>query len=454
MGESLRSLLLRWLVLPLLIASVFGTGLSHLTYQRPALEAYDRTLADLALVLAKNVKVVDGRTVLDLSTDALNVLRTDRYDNIYLAIVGPEGLVMGDALPLPPPGAATWEGRYFYDASFNEAPVRLAAMTVVLDDRQVTAIVAETTRKRESLFTQITLSVLSSQLLLVVASVLIVWHGVARGLSPLDMLRRELKARSHRDLRPVDESHVVEEVKPLVMELNQLLKRLDEAGRCQREFIANAAHQLRTPLAGLMTQLELADGDSDASRRQAHITNALEAVRRTSHLVSQLLTLSAAEPEGRSRAEMASLDLADVVRERVDAWVRQAVDADIDLGFELVPTPMVGDRLLLGEMAANLVDNALRYGRRGGAVTVRCTRDRRRIILCVEDDGPGIPPDQRQRVMDRFYRAPGSVPGGSGLGLAIVREVAERHGGEVDIGSAPGGQGARITVYLPSELSL
>ena len=449
MGESLRGLLLRWLVFPLVIASLLGTGLSHLTYQRPALEAYDRTLADLALVLAKNVNVVNGRTVLDLSADALNVLRSDRYDSIYLAVVGPEGLVVGDPLPLPPRGAITWEGRYFYDASFNEVPVRLAAMTVVLPDRQVTAIVAETTRKREGLFTQITLSVLSSQLLLVVASVLIVWHGVARGLSPLDTLRRELKARSHLDLRPLDESLVVEEVKPLVGEVNELLVRLDKAGRCQREFIANAAHQLRTPLAGLMTQLELAGSDADTAQRQTHIDNALEAARRTSHLVSQLLTLSAAEPEGRSRAEMASLDLAEVIRERMDAWVRQALAGDIDLGFELDSAPVMGDRLLLGEMIANLVDNALRYGRPGGCVTVHCLRRGDQAVLRVEDDGPGIPAELRHQALERFYRLPGSRSGGSGLGLAIVREVAERHGGSVHIDSVTDGQGAVVSVCLP-----
>jgi two-component system sensor histidine kinase TctE len=135
----------------------------------------------------------------------------------------------------------------------------------------------------------------------------------------------------------------------------------------------------------------------------------------------------------------------------MDAWVRQAVGEDVDLGFDLSSAPMVGDRLLLGEMAANLVDNALRHGRRGGLVTVRCRRDGQRVVLSVEDDGQGIPTEQRQRVMERFYRAPGSAPGGSGLGLAIVREVAERHGGEVDIDTVPAGEGALISVYLPAQ---
>lgn len=453
MGESLRGLLLRWLVFPLVIVSLLGTGLGHLIFQRPVFNAYDQSLANIALALAENVQVKGGRAVLNLSPEAVDVLRTDRFDSVYLSVRDASGVIAGEDLPPPGGDVLMRDGRYFYNASHEGVPIRLAAQMVVVADHPVMVIVAETTRKRDDALAQVALSVLTPQLLLILLSLLIVHVAVGRGLNPLEFLRRQIKSRSPLDLRPVDESYAVEEVRPLVAELNALLHRLDEAGRSQREFIANAAHQLRTPLAGLMTQLELACGNVDAAQRQAHITNALDASRRSAHMVSQLLTLSAAEPEGRSHAEMAPLDLADVVRERMDAWVRQALGAEVDLGFDLAPAPLVGDRLLLGEMVANLVDNALRYGRRGGVATVRCRREGRngrRVILSVEDDGPGIPPEQRQRVMERFYRAPGSAPGGSGLGLAIVREVAERHGGEVELDSAPGGQGALITVFLPA----
>ncbi len=270
--------------------------------------------------------------------------------------------------------------------------------------------------------------------------------GVRRGLGPLELLREELQSRSHVDLRPVQDNHVVDELKPLVRELNSMLARLKDAQGTQARFIANAAHQLRTPIAGLITQLDLARREG-GSEREIHFAQAREGAQRLARLAQQVLSLAAADPVSNPVRRAEPADLAEVVKGHADAWVRTAAVRHVDLEFDLAPAPFVGDPVLVGELTANLVDNATRYGAK--YVLVGTRREGKLSVLEVVDDGPGIPKAERERIFERFHRMDRQDAGGSGLGLAIVREIAQRHDAVIAVDDGPSGRGVRIGVSFP-----
>jgi two-component system sensor histidine kinase TctE len=308
----------------------------------------------------------------------------------------------------------------------------------------VSVVAAETTFKREHAYRDALLSEIAPTALLSIATFAAVVFGVRRGLGPLELLREELQSRSHVDLRPVHEGHVMEELRPLVRELNSMLARLKDAQSTQARFIANAAHQLRTPIAGLVTQLDLVRREV-GPEREAHIAQAREAAQRLARLTQQVLSLAAADPVSNPVFRSEHADLADIVKSHADAWVRAAAARHVDLEFDLAPSPIEGDPVLLGELAANLVDNATRYGAK--YVLVGSRRDGNRSVLEVVDDGPGIPLSERERIFQRFHRVDrNEAGGGSGLGLAIVREIAQRHEATIAIDDGPTGRGLRIRV--------
>jgi two-component system, OmpR family, sensor histidine kinase TctE len=247
------------------------------------------------------------------------------------------------------------------------------------------------------------------------------------------------------DLSPVEAGRVVEELKPLVRELNLMLARLKDAQSTQAQFIANAAHQLRTPIAAIVTQLELAG--REGTDREAHFENAREGAARLARLAQQVLSLAAADPISNPVARSEPCDLAEIVRSQADAWVRAASSRDVDVEFDLAPAPIVGDPVLVGELATNLVDNATRYG--AHYVLVGTRRSGVRSVLEVVDDGPGIPASERTRIFERFRRLGTRMTEGSGLGLAIVAEIAQRHEATVEVDDAPSGKGTRIRVSFP-----
>jgi two-component system sensor histidine kinase TctE len=307
-------------------------------------------------------------------------------------------------------------------------------------------LVAETMVKRTRAMRDIVFQSLFPELLIALATLVIVWFGVKRGLQPLARLSEEIKARSAGDLRPIDAAGAPEEARPLVGALNGLLGEMSSANRMQQRFLADAAHQLRTPLAGLQTHTELALAQPMPDECRAQLEQVHRATIRTARLANQLLALARAEPGARSAS--AELDLKNIAGGEADAWVRQAVSRDIDLGFELESARIDGDAFLLREALSNLVHNALEYSPRGGRVTVRTGRRNGHAFLEVEDDGPGIPPAERGRVPERFYRMPGTPGTGSGLGLAIVREIAAGHGANLAILDSPAG-GCRVGITFP-----
>jgi two-component system sensor histidine kinase TctE len=455
-APSLRGRLLAWLLVPL--AAVLLANLLALYFfaWRPSRDAYDQGLANAALAIRQQLRFDEGRLALDLPNVAEQVLRTDEFDVIYVAVRDATGeYVAGDpSLAELAREAVTVDGKpTFGDLELHGKPVRVAILGVSTPMGEARVHVAETTVKRTLQRVEILTAALASTLALAAATLAIGWFGIRRGLAPLERIREAIAERSERDLRPVDLADVPREVTPLVAEINELLLRLDQAAGSQRRFIANAAHQLRTPLAGVLAQVEASVHDDPGSLRHAMGQIHLAAAR-TARLANQLLALARAEPGAVRPADFKPLDLARLLADEAEHWVTAGLERGIDVGFDLHPAPVSGDRLLLTELARNLVDNAFQYAGPGSTVTLRCgpgsPGDAGTVYLAVEDDGPGIAPAERERVLERFYRTGTAGGQGSGLGLAIVNEIALAHSGSVAIENADGARGTRVLISLPA----
>jgi two-component system sensor histidine kinase TctE len=441
---------------PIVALLALGALIAYYPSIEPATEAYDQALVDVGVSLGAYIRGTGSGYRFDLPPAVEQVLRRDRADTLYYRVISPGGQEIGgdESLPAPPPEFATSEGLVSYDAMLRGTPVRVVSVEAPCGRSTCTVLVAETTAKRSRLAREILIGSLFPELLIAAATLVIVWFGVKRGLAPLARLSEEIRARSPVDLRPI-EAEVPEETRPLVAALNGLLNEVAQASRSQQRFLADAAHQLRTPLAGLQAHTELALAQPLPQACRAQIEQVHEATIRTARLANQLLALARAEPG--ARGEAIELDLKAIAGAEAEAWVRGALARDIDLGFELEPAPVRGDAFLLHEALANLVHNALHYTRRGGRITVRTGKRGGHSFVEVEDDGPGIPAGERERVLERFYRLPGTPGTGSGLGLAIVRDIAAGHGASLTLGegaSSPegelsAGRGCRVAITFP-----
>jgi len=284
--------------------------------------------------------------------------------------------------------------------------------------------------------------------LLILLAAVIVWYAVGRGLRSLSRLEASVAARSHLDLSPVQDPDAPAEAQPLVSAINALLQRLEGVLNAQNRFIADAAHQLRTPLAGLKAQIALASRQNSLEDVR-HSLNQLEiGAEQLTHLVNQLLSLALNETGADRSLKLVPLDLNALAQSITGEWISVAVKKGIDLGFESagVPVWVDGDALRLTELLKNLLDNALRYTPNNGTVTVRIRPD---LTLEVEDNGPGIPEEEKARVFERFHRLLGHQADGSGLGLAIVKEIAEIHGATVTVQDGINGHGSCFSVMFP-----
>lgn len=454
MTRSLRKSLLLWLLLPTALALITFLPLAYHLVHRPAMEALDQALADASLALVPHLEVDElGEPRFVFPAAAEQVLRTDRVDDIYFLVLGPAGrFIAGDiGLPHEPPEDVEAHGeRVSFDAHFRNHRVRVIAIHREIAGSPFVFVTAETTRKRDQLAVDLAVALILPLIFFAVATGLTIWHSIRHALLPVEDIRRALHGMEHRALQPLDTLSAPVEIRPLVSEFNAVLGRLDQAAEAQQRFVANAAHQLRTPLAGIRTQLELLLRSPDAADRDARTRHCVGALERLGHLINQMLVLLSAEPGGRHAGLAEPIDLPDLIRERSPEWIRLAETRGLDLGFELDDAQVTGDRLLLGEMIGNLVVNALSYTPTPGEVTVRCREADGRSLIEVEDNGPGIPLEVREQVFERFFRLPGASQPGSGLGLAIVREIAHGLHGEVEILDPPGGQGCLLRVTLPA----
>lgn len=446
--DSLRKALVRRLSISFGISLLLLIPLIYQLIHLPASSAYDQDVSDDTRSLIPFLKVVNGQGQFDISAEAEQVLKTDSRDHVYFLVLGPgDRFISGDA-GLPVPRLRRPSGKPFlYNAVYRGNDVRASAIEREIEGQKFLFITAETVEKRDILTKNSIIATLLSAVILIIVSTINVWYGTSHALVPLNRIRNALHGMEQNSLEPLDDKAVPTEIKPLVQEFNGLLERLDKSVEVQQRFVANAAHQLRTPLAGVRTQLELLRDVDNSDTRNQRLTHSIEAIDRLSHLVHQMLALISSVPGGREISVRQLVNIADVIRERSTEWVHSATTRNADLGFELQTAYVHGDALLIGEMVANLVDNALRYSPIGAVVTVRCSSCNDRSIIEVEDNGPGIPPVERALVFERFYRRAVSVGiAGSGLGLSIVREVAQGLGGTVDIRTPLYGTGCIVRV--------
>jgi two-component system sensor histidine kinase TctE len=463
--HSLRRQLLLWLLIPQLV--LWGVG-ALVTYQlalRYANDAIDAGLSQATRALARQVKPHGAGLFIDFPRAAQDVLQADPSDPQYYMVSTPPGqFILGQReLPPPPDMAALRRNEpSFYDATLRPLPgaapiaVRVAALMLDYGDegapRQTMLVqVARNSAHREAQARRILVDTALPLSGLIALMSLIVWGGIGAGLAPLARLRALVEDKAPHDLTPIRLDAAPTEVRALVRGINELMGAVQRNLVSQRQFIHDAAHQLRTPLAGLKSQTELALAQVQEAAQRARLQRVHDSATRSAHLVSQLLVLARAEPESVSALGRERLDLRDLAREVTSEWVPRALAAGVDLGFDEAETSLCwleGTALLLREALGNLVDNALRYAGRGASVTVRVRRQADGdTIVEVEDNGPGLPQADRERVFERFVRARND-DGGCGLGLAIVREVAQRHGGRAWIEAAQP-QGLRVCVAIP-----
>jgi two-component system sensor histidine kinase TctE len=450
---SLRKRLMAGLVLSLLLWSVCGSAAAYFLARHFTTQAYDRSLRASMLDIARQIKLVNGHPAIELPPAALEILEWNELDRLFYRVVGLSGMpIAGDADLPPPRGRSGWMETY-YDSQYQGTNVRVAATvhTIPGYSDPLLVMVAETTDARRAITRKILIATLLTEMLLILPVLAGVWLVVGRGLAPLVRLREDIARRSDHDLSPIDNSTTPGEVRPLVDALNGLFSRLEAALSAHRRFVANAAHQLRTPLAGLHTQAELALRESDPSALRRSLEQLHQASGRSSHLINQLMSLARLEPKSGRALQMEQLDLNELARTTISRWVPRALSADIDLGFEPSRRALsvLGDRLLLEELLGNLLDNAIRYTPCGGEVTVRVSELNKSPMLSVEDTGPGIPEDERALVLERFHRGRNAAKTpGSGLGLSIVREIAQTHGATVAIEGGGGSRGTRIEIVF------
>lgn len=455
-GATLRRQVLAWVSIPLAILWLISAYIDYDIARRYVNVAYDRALLESALDIGRQVRVLRGRIYVDLPEVAIQMLRTREAGQLYYLVTGPDGeYITGEPDIRPSPATSSGQAHYFNDAYRGQA-VRVAAIQLPVETEdvrgQVTVHVIENQSARTELIRELAAGFALPQAFVAICAFFVIWYSVTRALAPLDQLRREVERRSHLDLSPLPATPVPSEVRPLIDSMNGLLERLSAALSSQQRFIADAAHQLRTPIAGLRTQTELALRLTSPHEVRASLTQLQTVAEHTTHLVNQLLSLARAEPSAEKGQAMENLDLAALARTTTTEWVPRALERGIDLGFEgpATPVPTKGDDFLLREMLGNLIDNAIRYTQHGGHVTVRLIQRPDALEISVEDDGPGIPESEREAVLERFHRVLGTGVEGCGLGLAIVREIVSRHGGEIRMLAGSGEHGTLARVTLPA----
>ncbi len=460
--SSLRLQLLGWLLLPLGLLLLVNSFFSHKTADLTANRAFDSLLVASADTIADQVMVKNGVLTVDLPYVALQLLETDLQERVFYRVVAPDASTLTGYhdLPMPPrtPHGVGAEAQVHYSAHYRGERVYLVAIykqVYGLDTADpVIIVVGETGESRLALSREILLADLERQAVLIVASALLVWFGLGWGLKPLMALREDLLKRSSRDLSPIDPGSVQTEIRPLIEALNQHTARIETMIETRQRFIADASHQLRTPLSELRTQVDYTLRQNQPALSHQALAGVQGWIDGQARLIAQMLLMARAEPgamhgQGDDAGDLA--DLATLARDTALEHIPAARRKAIDLSFEGPEDGVwvAGSALLLRELVANLLDNAIRYTPAQGAITVRVMQaDGARLE--VEDNGPGIAASEREKVFQRFYRGPREDSLGSGLGLPIVRAIGALYDARISLGNpAHGGHGLCVRVAFP-----
>ncbi|HEX6959897.1 MAG TPA: sensor histidine kinase N-terminal domain-containing protein [Ferrovibrio sp.] len=454
--ESLRIYLLCWLLLPLACIAGLNVWSTHQSSRRIADTVTDRTLIASARSIAEQASMAQGVIDISVPPAALEMFNTGHGDSVYYRVESRQGRLLAGYpdLPLPPlPAAAAHPA--FYSGAYRDRPLRLVAMTQPVVGAgaasPILVVVGATLNSHDEMLQELWIGAVGQQLTLLLGAALLVVIGLNRGLAPLLRLRNAVLKRGRDDLAPFAVNAVQRELRPLVEALNLYMQRVQQQMAAQRRFVSNAAHQLKTPLTLLNTQATFALRAADEVERQDSLRALLSNTRQTARLANQLLTLARAEP-GSRRPRHDVIDLQAAARQVLEQYADAAIEKQLDLSLTETKEPVRvrGDGTMIREMLVNLIDNALRYTPPGGAVAVSVERRDQICILRIGDTGPGIPPAERERVFERFYRLPEAAGEGSGLGLAIVREICMTAGGAVRLLDPPGGRGTLVEVTLPA----
>ena len=468
--RSLFGEILDWMLTPLLLLWPISLVLTWLVAQGIAGKPFDRALEYNAGALAQLVSVNNNKVQFSLPLPARELLRADDSDTVYYQVLGANGEYLSGerALPLPPDGEKAVPGEVrIRDDEIRGVGIKVAYTWVKVTlpgARPALVQVAETLEKRSVLATEIVKGVMLPQFVILPIAVLLVWLALVQAIKPLNRLEERIRARKPDDLSPIDAQAAPLEVAPLVDSVNDLLLRLKDSIATQKRFLADAAHQLKTPLAGLRMQADLAQREgADADELKQSLRQIGRSSVRATHTVNQLLALARAESSG-SAMPRQTCDLAELTMSVVRDCVPRAIEKQIDLGYEGTEPGAPGGQIegnptLLKELVRNLLDNAINYtpssARQPAVITARVLSDptQGRLVLQVEDSGPGVPLAERELVFQPFYRALGTEADGSGLGLPIVLEIAQQHNATVDLDETRPGQaapGARFTVRFLS----
>ncbi|RZJ13097.1 MAG: sensor histidine kinase [Rubrivivax sp.] len=449
-SPSLQRRLFGWLMLPLLVVlPTLGMAL-YQQVQSSAQSWLDEGLEDTALTLAGQIDLRGGEPRIDISATMDRALRFDRQDDVFYLVLGPGGEVLqGDAglVDLHPlPGLQPAGSVHYGDVRLRGRGLRLVQLGSECGAAPCQVLVAETLHKRDALQREIATFVALNGVALAVLLALAGWWATRQGLAPLTDLSAELERRDLHRLTPLT-ARLPRELAPLQAAFNRLFDRLNRAAGVQREFLADAAHQLRTPLTSLQTEIELAMMEPHDPRVEPLLERLRQRVMRSARLAQQLLSLARAED--RSVDVGQRIDLRDIAIESGQDWAPRSLPAGTDLGFELAEAPALGHSFLLREALENLIHNAVSYAGSAARITVRCGSGVDGPWLEVEDNGPGIPVSERPAAMQRFRRGGQATGTGSGLGLAIAADIAERHAGRLELLDAHRGPGLRARLSLP-----
>jgi two-component system sensor histidine kinase TctE len=452
--KSLRRQLIARMLAMMLPLFVLVWLIAHFSSQYFINEAFDRSLVRRTYALADRVEVVHGKVRVDLPVAAREMMAFDQEDLLFHRITDQHDQVVEGELSMPqlPGNKRIKPGQLIvYDGFKDGDKVRVAAFALSLKGTSASGValvqVGETLSRRLALADRATLAIVIPMLLMTLTAAAAIAYGVGQGLEPVGRLRDRLSARKAFDLSPVPLEGTPAELQPFLYEINSLLLRLSEAVEAQSRFVSDAAHQLRTPIAGIRAQAEAALASPHPEDAQHALARIAQSTQTMGDLVQKLLVLARVDA-AENTLRLNRLDGAELVREVAREWAPQALDKGVEIGFEMNGGEawVMGDAQLLREMLANLIDNALRYG--GTRITLTVSRSEQGVAWSVADNGPGIPEQQRAAVFIPFHRLSGGVDG-AGLGLTIVQRIAHLHGAKVSLESAEFGAGLVVRVKFP-----
>jgi two-component system sensor histidine kinase TctE len=443
--------LLGYLLVPLLLLLVAGVAVDHRVIVTPIHSAFDHSLSRAALAIVARIRPgAGGQPQVSQWQDPLPPMRmpSDRF--VYrVSTPGGQTIAGTPELPLAPENRSA-DGFSYANIQFRNQPFRLASYRTSETGTPLIVSVAENPLRRDRAVHRLDVAFLINDTVQMAAVLIIALIGIRIALRPLQRLSKQITGRPPLSLSPLPIEQVPAEVQPVVASLNTVLGRVRDSVLSQQHFMANAAHQLRTPLTGLKAQLEVLTRETADTPLQERIALLQGGVDRLAHTANQLLTLARAEPSAHRASHFTTVELPHLIGEVIDGLLDRALTRGIDLGVDTQPTHVSGVYWLLHELLINLIDNAIRHTPPGGNVTVRCGVMNGRAFLEVDDSGCGIPPEEREKVRERFYRGAGSSADGCGLGLAIVDEVARVHGAQLSILDGSSGRGTRMRIDFPA----